>query len=73
MEDSLIVKLIKQHVPSVIPQVDGPLDINVNDNTTQTSYINSNDESTQTDDTNKPKPYKGLGGYDYYTLAYDDP
>ena len=72
-EDSLIVKLTKQHIPSVIPQVDGPLDINVTDDTTQTSHISLDDESTQTEDTNKPKPYKGIGGFDYYTLDYDDP
>ena len=61
-EDSLIGKLTKQHIPSVIPQVDVPPDINVTDNTTKTSNINSKDESTQTDDKNKPKPSKGLGG-----------
>ena len=57
----------------MIPQVDGPLEINVTDNTTQTKYNNLNDESTQTDDTNQPSPYKGLGGLYYYTLDYDNP
>ena len=72
-EDSMIVELTNHSLPSVIPQLDGPLEINVTDGTTQISHINTNDESRQPDDTNKPKPYKGLGGFDYYTLNCDDP
>ena len=57
---------------SVIPQVDGPIEIVVTDKNTQTSHTITNYESTQTDDTNKPEPFKGLGGFDYYTLDYED-
>ena len=67
------MKLTKQPVPYVIPQIDGQFEINVTDSTSQKSHNNTSDESTQTDDTNKPEPFKGLGGFDYYTLDYDDP
>ena len=61
-EDSLIVKLTKQPVPFVIPQIDGPLEINGTENTSQTSHNKTSDESTQTDDTNKPEPLQVLEG-----------
>ena len=61
------MEITKLPVQSVIPQVDGPLAIDVTDNNTQTSHTNT------TDDTNKPEPFKGLIGFDYYTLDYDDP
>ena len=67
------MKLTKQPVPFVIPQIDGQLEINLTDSTSQTSHNNKSDESTQIDDTNKPEPFKGLEGFDYYTLYYDDP
>ena len=72
-KDSLIVEITKQPVESVIPQVDGPLEVDMTDNNTQTSHTSTNDEATQTDDTNMPEPFKGLSGFDYYTLDYDNP